>query len=97
MPPASLSTLAVMKPGPNTERNSRKRSRQRFSHRLGRYGRVVAILERFPAKTVSHANAKFKMQKQRVSQNNGEDSIWEHGFRFFSMYLCASMVRLPRR
>src|SRR5271157_6012856 len=41
MPPESLSTLAVMNPGPRTAKNSSIRIRQRFNIRAGSYCGVI--------------------------------------------------------
>src|ERR1035441_4943624 len=44
MPPESLSTLAVMNPGPRTARNSSIRIRQRFAMLAGSYGGFMSFL-----------------------------------------------------
>src|SRR5271157_1555507 len=43
MPPESLSTLAVMNPGPRTARNSSIRIRQRFHMPAGSYGGFIQV------------------------------------------------------
>src|ERR1700690_2559839 len=43
MPPESLSTLAVINPGPRTARNSNIRIRQRFHITAHSYGGVIII------------------------------------------------------
>src|SRR6185437_4372799 len=75
MPPASLSILAVMKPGPSTARNKRNRPCHRFSMRSSK-GDLRAAGERqaVPVRTAhrrTYQNRAIMMKRRLCSHDGG--------------------------